>query len=120
MKTLSKSKLEKFKKLFLERQEEIVVASAARASDTIDAGGDEGDLVQANIIKTLSDQLSKREKETLRRIEIALHKIEDNSFGLCEECEDCIPEKRLTALPHCALCISCAEEEEMLLKSSRI
>lgn len=120
MKTLSKTKLDKFRKMFESRREEIISSSAARAADTIDAGGDEGDLVQANIIKTLSDQLSKREKDALRRIDSALYKIKENSFGFCEECEELISEKRLTAVPDCALCISCAEEEEMLAKTSKL
>jgi DnaK suppressor protein len=109
-------KLQKFHDYFLSKQQEIIKTSANRASDTIDAGGDEGDIASANAIKLLSDQLSKRELDTLRAIERCLYRINESSYDICEECEEEISENRLSAIPYTTLCISCAEEQELQAK----
>ena len=42
-----------------------------------------------------------------RQIKAALARIEDGSFGICVQCDEEIPEKRLELLPHTPLCTSC-------------
>ena len=42
----------------------------------------------------------------------ALDKIEQGTYGQCEECGTDIPVKRLKALPFARLCVSCKEEDE--------
>jgi DnaK suppressor protein len=42
----------------------------------------------------------------------ALKKIDDGSYGICEECEEEIPIKRLKAIPDARYCISCQAEME--------
>jgi len=108
--------LEFFKHLFLDKQQEIIKSSAARATDTIDVSGDESDMIQANLIKNVSDQLSRRELEYLRQIDKALVRINQGNFGVCEDCEEEISEKRLKAMPYSSLCISCASEREFSSK----
>jgi len=41
------------------------------------------------------------------QIKVALKRIEDGSFGVCVQCGEDIPEKRLELLPHTPLCTSC-------------
>jgi DnaK suppressor protein len=48
----------------------------------------------------------------LDKIEKALRKIEDGTFGTCEECEEEINVKRLEARPETTLCIQCKENQE--------
>jgi RNA polymerase-binding protein DksA len=50
--------------------------------------------------------------ETLRDINDALTRIQDGSFGLCEECEKPIARARLKALPYARLCVDCKMKEE--------
>jgi len=45
-------------------------------------------------------------------VNLALQKIEEETFGLCEECGKHISRKRLKALPFARLCIACKQEEE--------
>jgi DnaK suppressor protein len=52
------------------------------------------------------------EEETLEAIEAALERIEDGSYGLCEECNVRIPKTRLNAIPYATLCVRCAEQLE--------
>jgi DnaK suppressor protein len=42
----------------------------------------------------------------------ALSKLNRNSYGFCEECEEAINEKRLQALPWVRLCIRCQNRKE--------
>jgi DnaK suppressor protein len=52
------------------------------------------------------------EKDALNQIETAIRRIEDGSYGRCEECGRKIPKARLEALPYAAQCVRCASEEE--------
>ena len=47
-----------------------------------------------------------------QQIKAALLRIEDGSFGLCVQCDEEIPEKRLELLPHTPLCTSCMSGSE--------
>jgi DnaK suppressor protein len=60
-----------------------------------------------------------RERKLITKIDRALERIEDGSFGLCQECGEGIEIKRLDARPVATLCIECKtiqEQEEKLTK----
>jgi DnaK suppressor protein len=48
------------------------------------------------------------EEDTLGAIETALERIENGTYGTCEECSGSIPKARLDALPHTPVCVKCA------------
>jgi DnaK suppressor protein len=50
-----------------------------------------------------------RGSKQLRDARAALRRIRDGSFGVCEQCEEEIPQKRLVAIPWASLCIQCQE-----------
>ena len=56
--------------------------------------------------------LASNEREVLYRIEQALKRIDDQSFGECEECKKPIPGVRLKALPYAETCRKCQEKIE--------
>jgi DnaK suppressor protein len=56
--------------------------------------------------------LMENEEETLGRIEASLERIEDGTYGNCEECGAKIPKARLIAIPFATLCVKCASELE--------
>lgn len=58
-----------------------------------------------------------REQFLFNKIEHALEKIDDGSFGVCEECDEPIEKKRLEARPVTTLCITCKEEQEKAERS---
>jgi DnaK suppressor protein len=43
----------------------------------------------------------------VEEIDIALAKIKDGTYGVCEQCHNNIPKERLRALPYAALCVQC-------------
>ena len=53
-----------------------------------------------------------RRKQQLQRIEMALQRLEDNTFGLCPVCDECINSRRLELDPAVPTCIRCAERSE--------
>lgn len=50
----------------------------------------------------------KADRDELRRIDAALDRIEDGSYGICAKCGDTISDERLNAVPTAALCRTCA------------
>ena len=48
----------------------------------------------------------------LRRIEAALERLRDGSFGICAACDKPIPAKRLDARPEAERCVPCQSRME--------
>jgi DnaK suppressor protein len=114
---LTKNKLNKFREIFEKQKTELLAQESPRQIE-ID-GGDELDVVQANLVAEMAERLSLRDKVKLVKVNNALKKINDGLFGICEECEEPIEEKRLIAVPDCTSCIFCAERKEKLAKQYR-
>lgn len=77
-----------------------------------DRAGDYADLASLDSDSTLHVRLRERESRLAARIMGTLRKLEDGTFGICEECGKPIPEKRLMARPIARLCIRCKEAQE--------
>src|SRR6266536_3703682 len=56
--------------------------------------------------------LMEMESETLRKIDEALLRLEEGTYGVCTECDEAISEARLKALPFASLCRDCQEQAE--------
>jgi DnaK suppressor protein len=56
--------------------------------------------------------LMETEEDMLGRIEAALERIDEGSFGRCVQCDGVIPKARLNAIPYTPVCIKCAEAQE--------
>jgi DnaK suppressor protein len=67
-------------------------------------GGEGG---TANVDREIDLYLSGQARATVVEIDRSLQKIEDGTYGICEQCGDTIPDARLQALPYAALCVSC-------------
>ncbi len=53
-----------------------------------------------------------RERKLIGKIKDALDRLEDGSYGICDECGEDISEKRLKARPVTTLCIDCKKKQE--------
>ncbi len=56
--------------------------------------------------------LLEKEIKNLKSINLALKRIYEKTYGICEICGDHIPAKRLKIIPWAKFCISCKEKEE--------
>lgn len=73
---------------------------------------DMAELGTGNFDQELTLSLLGSEKDALQQVDGALQRIEDGSFGQCEECGIKIPKSRLDAIPYAALCVRCASQAE--------
>jgi len=117
---VNKAQLKKFKALLEAKRDEIVKKAKQTLNEdmTLDANDlpDEMDLASSEYLQSFTFRLRGREKSFLGKIQKALIKIEDGSFGKCEECEEEISVKRLEARPETTLCIRCKEDQERVEK----
>ncbi len=117
---MTKIQLKKFKELLEEKRREIVRRAQQTLDEdmTLDANDlpDEMDLASSEYLQSFTFRLRGREKVFLDKISKALDKIEDGSFGTCDDCEEKISIKRLEARPETTLCIRCKEDQERVEK----
>ena len=117
---MKKTELKRFKTLLVEKRDEIVKKAKQTLEEdmTLDANDlpDEMDLASSEYLQSFTFRLRGREKIFLDKIEKALRKIEDGTFGTSEECGEEISVKRLEARPETTLCIRCKEDQERLEK----
>lgn len=107
---MNKSFLKKMKELLTQQKQELLKQTDLDLD--VDTEGDETDEIQANQLIEMNHQLVIRNAAKMSQIETALKRMEDKTYGLCQDCGDPIPEKRLLSNPYFQTCVSCAEERE--------
>jgi DnaK suppressor protein len=70
------------------------------------------DIGSDNFEQEFTLSLMENEGLTLDQIESSLERIEEGTYGQCEECGVKIPKARLNAIPYATLCVRCAEQQE--------
>ena len=118
---LNQKDLKRFKKMLEESKKELLKSAkktlAEESNFDTDDLPDEIDLASSEYQQSMVFRLRDREKFLLKKIDKALARIEDGSFGVCERCDEEISIKRLEARPVTTLCIRCKEEQEKKEKS---
>ena len=113
--------LKRFQDVLLAKKKEILRNAQRTLNEdmTLDANDlpDEMDLASAEYLQSFTFRLRGREKVFLEKIDHALAKIGNGSFGVCEDCGDAIALKRLEARLETTLCIRCKEDQERLEKA---
>ncbi len=108
--------LTKFRKTLLEEKQRILNNSKNAMKEELavsqDDLPDETDLAASEVNQNLIFKLRDRERLLLLKLDEALARIEEGSFGTCLDCEESIEPRRLEARPVSTLCISCKEAEE--------
>lgn len=107
--------LQFFRDLLLTQRAEILNKADSFKSESAigtTGQGDEGDLAVSELSLSMTLRLQERQAQLLQKIDRALGKIEEGSFGLCEQCDEPLNIARLKARPVATLCIACKEEQE--------
>ena len=76
--------------------------------------GDIYDQASSERDRELGLLLGDREREKVHAIDEALLRIDENEYGVCEECEEEIPLGRLKAMPFARHCVKCKSDLEKL------
>ncbi len=109
-----------FKTLLLDQKRQLI----QQANETVsrESNGAQGqfadyaDIATLESDRTFHHRLRDRERKLVQKIDQALERIENETFGLCERCGEDIGAERLKARPMATFCINCKtrlEEEEV-------
>lgn len=123
-KKFSKKELKDFKKIVLKKKEEISDDLKHISDDTLrksqkEASGDisgytyhMADVATDNYDREFSLGLASNERRSIYELDDALKRIEEGTFGICDDCKGMITKIRLKAVPSTRLCIKCQQKRE--------
>ena len=104
-------RLEKLKNLLLTRRDELRRRSGSNCQND-SAIGDAADIAQYNVSSDLNSHLQSMEADELGEIELALHKFNEGTYGVCEVTGRPIPIARLEAMPLTRYSVEAQREAE--------
>lgn len=115
--TMKQRDLNSFKKLLNERRQELMSEAVGTMhgmgmGDSRETFPDPTDRASLEGNRNLTLRIRDRERKLITKIDEALGRIEDGSYGVCEECDGPIGVERLKARPVTTLCIQCKSEQE--------
>ncbi len=102
--------LKKYKEELEQRKIELETALRNREDIAIEQAPDELDATQLAAIREQAINDLDRESRLLQEVKAALARIQDGEYGICENCEEEIANKRLDAIPWARYCIRCQDE----------
>lgn len=110
---------ERRREILSEVQEKMRDVRAEGASADSKGVLDAAEASEADIQDDIEFALIQMKSETLHKIEEALARLEEGTFGNCFECGDEISERRLRALPFAVRCKDCEEAREVAERRER-
>ncbi|MBN2381617.1 RNA polymerase-binding protein DksA [bacterium] len=118
---MTKEQLEYFRKLLHEKKTKLIKdASQTLSKDEIkihDYAGDFADIASGESYRDFLLRIRDREAKLIKKIDKAIDRINNGTFGICEECDEEIGFKRLEARPVTTLCIKCKTKQEQMEKA---
>lgn len=124
LKKMPKAELKKYKALLLKEREKVGGGLSHIAETTLNKSAREasGDLsgYSFHMADMASDDYEREfslgratdEQKMLYAIDEAMKRVDDGTYGNCQQCNKSIPKTRLKALPYTALCIDCQKANE--------
>ena len=113
---LTKVELEEFQNKLLDRRVQIEKNLRGTALELDGMRelelNDEGDYAAASAETVVDSAILVQQRKELNEIELALDKIKNNTFGICEMCEEPIGKARLEVKNFARYCITCREINE--------
>ena len=106
---MTKTEVNRFRAVLTARVAELERFTRNRDGITVERSADQLDEIQAASQRALAVCNLDREFNHLRDARAALRRIEEGSFGTCQECDEDIHPKRLAAVPWATFCIRCQE-----------
>jgi DnaK suppressor protein len=107
---MTRNDVDKFRKVLETTVLELDFSTRRREAIAIEHSADELDRVLRASEREFAVQSLEAVSNKLRESRAALRRIQQGTFGVCQECEGVISPARLAALPWAALCIRCQEE----------
>jgi DnaK suppressor protein len=125
---MERERYSELKRILEERRREIMSAVHEKIRDVRSESAnsptqgvlDAAESSEADIQDDIEFALIQMKAETLAKIEEALRRLDEGTFGYCFECGDEISERRLRALPFAVRCKDCEEARENAQKRERL
>ena len=122
---MNRDRYSELKRILEERRREIMDQVQGKIRDVRSEGPSQGVLdaaesSESDIQDDIEFALIQMKSETLNKIEEALHRLEESTFGYCFECGEEISERRLRALPFAVRCKDCEEARENVQQRERL
>ncbi len=109
---LRKNLLELKRKLWAELREEYFKKLGEEYSEQFHIPQDTEDLSLLDLIEDTGLTIADIHRERLTQLEEALRKLEEGTYGVCDECGREIDEERLRVMPLATLCVECQRKRE--------
>ncbi len=112
---MDKEKLEYFKRKLEDMNEDLLSEASKTLSEMTDHNDnypDPTDRAAAESDRSFELRIRDRERKLLVKIKSALERMDDESYGICDDCGDDISSERLEARPVTTLCIACKTKQE--------
>ncbi|MFN7919906.1 MAG: TraR/DksA family transcriptional regulator [Bryobacteraceae bacterium] len=101
------------RKAALERRLTDLAMSGGRMEELkIETLADAADQMRSSADRELAIERADRDWHSIREIRVALAKMAEGVYGVCETCEEHIAPRRLDAVPWARLCVRCQQHEE--------
>ena len=117
---MNEKKMEEFRGLLQGRLDDLLTEAertVAGMTDTKENFPDPTDRAALESDRNFLLRIRDRERKLINKIESALGRIEDGTYGECDSCGEEIGEKRLKARPVTTLCVHCKKRQEAQEKS---
>ena len=114
----AKSRYNELKKMLEDRRRELMNEVQGKMRDVRADGNkdrdvlDQGESSEVDIQEDIEFALIQMKSETLNKINAALGRLDEGTYGNCYECGEEIAEARLRALPFAVRCKDCEEARE--------
>lgn len=112
--------LQKRREILKEAMEEIKRFQSDENKQLVETVLDDGDLSVVDLSEDISLKQLSSHRENLLKIDTALQKLKEGSYGICEDCGEEISEKRLEVMPFAIYCRDCQEKKELMSKLEQI
>ena len=112
MQTLEMKQVSDAKQILDSKMNELSSVKIRREDIAIEKTPEEMDAIQQCGDRILALDSMTRRWETQTLVTEALQRIENNTYGICSECEEPISPKRLAALPWAKYCIACQDARD--------
>jgi DnaK suppressor protein len=113
-------KLEFFRKQLLTTRDEMLLETNKTLNEMTETSNvpDPNDRASLESGRSFELRIRDREQRLVKKIDEAISRIDDGTFGICEACGEEIGLKRLEARPVTTLCINCKTSQETLEKAT--
>ena len=118
MKGAAKNRYNELKKMLEDRRRQLMSEVQGRIRDVRSDGNkerdvlDQGESSEVDIQEDIEFALIQMKSETLNKVDAALRRLDEGTYGDCFECGEEISEARLRALPFAVRCKDCEEARE--------